>query len=498
MAVKSQIIWGASGLSHDAAISVLKDGEIVFASSSERYSRIKNDKNFHSALVLDCLQYGQPDVVVWYESPLKKFLRRLVIDKRWQYYSVKNVFAQFGIKAPVKYVDHHISHLCGSLYTAPWENVNNTLGLVVDSVGEFKTLSVWDIKDRNNYKCIHSQYYPNSLGLFYSSITDMLGLKAQEEEYIMMGMASYGDSSESEGMRFYNYFFETLFDSKGNLIVDLRRGCRGLVADMVNGEGGNLFDIAWAAQKTYETIILHKVQKYLLKTGYKKLVMSGGCALNCTANTHIHRLVDDMWIFPNPGDAGSSLGAALSYYGNSVKLKNMCLGHDAGSNIDTDELVNYINTNKIVGVIHGRAEFGPRAFGHRSILADPRVPNIKDIVNEVKGREKFRPFAPMVLQEHFNDIFEGVNSNTYYPYMQFTFNCKKPELYPGIIHVDNSSRVQTVNSDQPFVYEVLQKWYKLTGCPVLLNTSLNVKGKPLLNDISDISEFSHKLLKIYG
>ncbi len=497
---KDQIIWGASGLSHDAAIAVIKNGNILFAASSERYSRIKNDPEFHSALILDCLQFGAPDVIVWYEKPFKKFLRRLLIDKKWAPYSVKNTFEQYGIKAPIKYVDHHVSHLCGSLYTAPWKDLTNTLGIVVDSVGEFKTLSVWDIKDENNYKCIYSQYYPNSLGLFYSSITDMLGLKPQEEEYIMMGMASYGNSSESEGMSYYNYFIENLFDNKGNLKVDLRRGCRGLMSELMEEGGGscNLFDVAWAAQKVYETMVLHITKKYLNITGYKKLVMSGGCALNCTANTHIHRLVDDMWIFPNPGDAGSSLGAALAYYGKPVKLENMCLGSDANSNIDINDLVNYLNINKMAGVIYGKAEFGPRAFGHRSILADPRVPDIKDIVNEVKGREKFRPFAPIVLQEHFNEIFEGVNSNTYYPYMQFTFTCKKPDLYPGIVHVDGTSRVQTVNSDQPFVYEVLKKWYALTGCPVLLNTSLNIKGKPLLNKIDDKWEFNHKPLKIYG
>jgi len=493
-----QIIWGASGLSHDAAITILQDDKILFASSSERYSRIKNDPDFHPALILDCLQYGQPDVIVWYEKPFKKFLRRLLIDKRWAPYSVKDTFKQFGIKAPVKYVDHHISHLCGSLYTAPWYNVDSTLGVVIDSVGEFKTLSIWDIKDAKNYKCIHSFYYPNSLGLFYSSITDLLGLKPQEEEYIMMGMASFGDEREAEGMRFYNYFLENFFDKEGNLIVDLRRGCKSITADMVNGEGGFLFDIAWAAQKVYEKVTLDIIKKYLKQTGYKKLVMSGGCALNCTANSYIHKLVDNMWIFPNPGDAGSSLGAALAYNKTQVVLDNMYLGHDAGTNIDVDELVNYLNTNKIAGVIHGRAEFGPRALGHRSILADPRVPNIKDIVNEVKGREKFRPFAPIVLETHFNHIFEPINKNTHYPYMQHTFKCKYPDLYPGIVHVDGTSRVQTVDSKQPFIFEVLKKWHALTGCPILLNTSLNVKGKPLLNSVADIPEFAHKTLKIYG
>ena len=498
MVKDKQIIWGASGLSHDAAITVIEDGKIVFASSSERYSRIKNDKNFHAGLILECLQYGYPDVIVWYEKPYKKFLRKLIIDKRWSTYSVENEFKQFGIKTPIKYIDHHVSHLCASLYTTPWQSVDNTLGLVVDSVGEFKTLSVWDIKDAQNYKCIHSFYYPNSLGLFYSSITDLLGLKPQEEEYIMMGMAAYGDPRESEGARFYNYFLENFFDKKGNLTIDLRRGCRGIIADMVNGEGGFLFDIAWAAQKVYEKVILDIAEKYIKKTGYKKIVMSGGCALNCTANTLIHKLVDDMWIFPNPGDAGSSLGAALAYYGKPVELKNMYLGHDANTSINIDDLVNSINTDKIVGVIHGKAEFGPRALGHRSILADPRVSNIKDIVNEVKGREKFRPFAPMILQDFFHENFEGVNNNSYYPYMQFTFKCKNSKLYPGIVHIDESSRVQTVNSEQPFIYEVLKKWHALTGCPILLNTSLNIKGKPLLNSLYDVPEFNNKPIKIYG
>ena len=498
MLKNDQIIWGASGLSHDAAISVIKNGKILFASSSERYSRVKNDPDFHSSLVLDCLQYGQPDVIVWYEKPFKKFLRRLLIDKRWAPYSVENTFKRFGIKAPIKYVDHHVSHLCASLYTAPWYNLDSTLGLVVDSVGEFKTLSVWDIKSPSNYKCIHSFYYPNSLGLFYSSITDLLGLKPQEEEYIMMGMASFGDERESEGGRFYNYFIENFFDKNGKLKVDLRRGCRGIIPDLVDGMGGFHFDIAWAAQKVYEKIVIDIAKKYLQQTGYKKIVMSGGCALNCTANSYIHELVDNMWIFPNPGDAGSSLGAALAYYGKPVTLDNMYLGHDANSNINIDDLVAHLNTNKMAGVIYGRAEFGPRALGHRSILADPRVPDIKDIVNEVKGREKFRPFAPLILESHFNDVFEGINKSTYYPYMQFTFKCKSPDLYPGIVHIDNSSRVQTVDSKQPFIYEVLKKWHALTGCPLLLNTSLNVKGKPLLNSVDDIVEFNNKPLKIYG
>ena len=259
----------------------------------------------------------------------------------------------------------------------------------------------------------------------------------------------------------------------------------------------NKFDIALAAQKIYEDIVVDIATEYLNKTGYKKLVFSGGCALNCTANSFLLELVDEMHIFPNPGDSGSAVGAALAYLNESVEFRNLYLGHDAETNIDIDELVNYLDTNKMAGVIFGKAEFGPRALGHRSILADPRVHNIKDIVNEVKGREKFRPFAPMILKEHFNDNFFNKGKTDSYPYMQFTHICKRPDLYPGIVHVDGSSRIQTVDVDTPFAHQLLTKWYAKTGCPILLNTSLNVKGKPLINSKVQAKEFSHTNLKIF-
>jgi carbamoyltransferase len=488
----NQLIWGASGLSHDSSISIIKNGEIVFASSSERYSRIKNDKDFHQDLIADCLEYGMPDIICWYENPNKKFLRKLIIDRRWSRYHPKKIFKSYGIQCDIINVDHHISHLCASLYTSPWESTDSTLGIVVDSVGEFKTLSVWDINE-GKYKCIHSNTYPNSLGLFYSSITDLLGLKAQEEEYIMMGMSAYGTDGSK---KYYEFFKQNLFDSNNNLVVDLRRGCRSIFSKEEVEK--NKFEIAKAAQEIYEDVIIDVVKKYINKTKYKKVIMSGGCALNCTANSKILSLVDDMWIFPNPGDSGSSLGAALAYYGNNIQLENMYLGKDSNSDIDVSDLVNHIKNHKMVGVIYGKAEFGPRAFGHRSILADPRIHDIKDIVNEVKGREKFRPFAPMILEEDFNEYFYNIGKSTSYPYMQYTFKCKFPEKYPGVIHIDGTSRVQTVNYKNKFVYEILQKWKSETGCPMLLNTSLNIKGKPLLNTNKDSAEFKYLNLKIYG
>lgn len=477
-----KIVWGISGYAHDAAISVLKDNEIVFASSSERFSRLKNDKDFNQSLISYALEYGYPDKIVWYENPYKKFLRKLIIDKQ-----IINPFVKFSINKPIHYIDHHKSHLFSSLYTSPFLP-NRSLGVVVDSVGEFLSLSLWDIKDYNNFKKIYSVDYPDSLGLFYSSITQLLGLKPQEDEYIMMGMASYGKSE-----KYYEYFKKYFFKNT-NLLLDLRKGCYDIFSQEEINK--NKFDIAYGAQKIFEEVLLDIIKKYLKITGYRNIIMSGGCALNCSCNSKILEEVDNLWIFPNPGDSGASLGAALSVRKSPVFLKNMYLGFDAGNNLGPINIARKIDYLKMVGVITGKAEFGPRALGHRSILADPRVKNINDIVNGIKGREKFRPFAPIILKEHFNEYFYNPKTSNYYPYMQYTFKAKYSKEYPGVTHVDNTSRVQTVDSSTPFIHKVLKKWYSITGCPMLLNTSLNIKGKPLLNSKKDIEEFKNRDLVI--
>jgi carbamoyltransferase len=210
----------------------------------------------------------------------------------------------------------------------------------------------------------------------------------------------------------------------------------------------------------------------------------GGCALNSSANTMLWKIYKDVWIMPNPGDAGSSLGSALALYGKHVKWDGPYLGYDLGNEYPVDKIFNGLMINKVVAVAAGRAEFGPRALGNRSILADPRDPNIKDKVNTIKQRELFRPFAPVVMAEHASEWFD---MNFESPYMQYTVKCLKPELIPSVVHVDGTSRVQTVTKEQhPGLYAVLERFYNATGVPVLLNTSLNVKGQPLLNDEDDI------------
>jgi carbamoyltransferase len=483
--IKNKIIWGASGGYHDASLCIVKNDELIFASSTERYSRIKNDKNFNSKIVKDALQYGEPDKVIWYENFSKRSLRSSLIDKKLIKFPDLQDMNPFVSR--YSFCGHHDSHLSSSLYTCPFET-ENTLGMVVDSVGEFNTTSFWKI-DGVKRKQIHSKKYPNSLGLFYSSITGMLGLKPQEEEYIMMGMSSYGSSQ-----MYYEIFKKYFFDKNYNLKIDLRRGCKNLFSEEVILK--DKFEIAFGAQKIFEEILLSWTKEYLHKTKSKKLLLSGGCMLNCLANTKLLDLVDNAWLFPNPGDSGTSVGAALAHCGRKIELKNMFLGHDVGEINDICPIIDTIKNENVVGVINGKAEFGPRSLGNRAILADPRIEDIRNMVNNIKGRELFRPFAPIVLKEYADDIFEMKQESS--PYMSYVLKCKKPKLYPSIVHIDGTSRIQTVDKNSGTIYKILKEWFDQTGCPVLLNTSLNIKGKPLLNAKEDSIEFKNASFKIFS
>ena len=222
----------------------------------------------------------------------------------------------------------------------------------------------------------------------------------------------------------------------------------------------------------------------------------GGVALNCVANSELFRWYDNIHIMPNPGDAGSSLGAAaLEYFnrtGNKVNWQTPYLGYTIAGNYPIQKALASLEKNEIFGIANGSAEFGPRALGNRSLMADPRGNEIKDRVNSIKHRQKFRPFAPVIMEEFVHEYFEMPN-NTVSPYMQFVARCKKPTKFPAIIHHDGTSRVQTVNYEQhPGLYTLLKEFYKKTGCPMLLNTSLNIKGQPIVNDERDAELFAKK------
>ena len=458
-------ILGINETSHDASVSLIEDGKILFAGHAERYSKQKNDWYVNDSLIKDALQYGRPDHIAYYERPLLKASRLALRGGSGDW---KPRFDIEGI--PRKSFSHHYSHAAAGYYTS---NFNDAVIVVLDAIGEYNTSTIW-IGEGNKIKLKYKQNYPVSFGLFYSAFTQLIGLMPNQEEYIMMGMAAYGDWTK------YYRKVDEYFPSYSKQKYNFHKG----ITDWGWVSEEDKFDIAAAVQVVYEQRLNEFMHMAYSITGKKNLVFMGGCALNSSANTLLWNIFDMIWIMPNPGDAGSSLGAAAALYGKHLDWKTPYLGYDLGGEYPIQKIVDGILKDGIVAVATGRAEYGPRALGNRSILADPRDPLIKDKVNLIKQRELFRPFAPVVMADHaykwFDMDFES-------PYMQYTVKCLRPEQIPSVVHKDGTSRVQTVTRDQhPDLYRVLNKFYLKTGVPVLLNTSLNIKGQPLLNDENDI------------
>jgi len=460
------IILGVNETSHDASVSLIKDGEILFAGHAERYSKQKNDWYINDSLIKDTLQYGTPDYIAYYEKPLLKASRLALRGGSGEW---KPRFDLPGI--PRKSFSHHYSHAAAGYYTSKF---NDAVVVVLDAIGEYNTSTIWT-GEGNKIKLKYKKNYPVSFGLFYSAFTKLIGLMPNQEEYIMMGMAAYGDWTKH--YKKVNEYFPSHDIQKYNFH-------KGITDWGWIGSEQDRFDIAAAVQVVYEQRLNDFMRMAKTITGKDNLVFMGGCALNSSANTLLWNIFDDVWIMPNPGDAGSSLGAAAALYGKHLEWKDPYLGYDLGGDYPVQQIVDGILKDGIVAVATGRAEYGPRALGNRSILADPRDPLIKDKVNLIKQRELFRPFAPVVMEECADKWFD-MNFDS--PYMQYTVKCLQPDKIPSVVHKDGTSRVQTVNKYQHRgLWRTLNKFYLQTGVPVLLNTSLNIKGQPLLNDELDI------------
>jgi len=469
------IILGINETSHDASASLIKDGEILFSGHAERYSKEKNDWYINNNLIEDALQYGKPDAVAYYEKPFLKASRLLL---RGGLSDWKPRFNIDGI--PRKSFSHHYSHAAAGYYTSSFDNA---VIVVLDAIGEWNTSTIW-VGEGNNIKLKYKKNYPVSFGLFYSAFTQLIGLIPNQEEYIMMGMAAYGNPEKYE-RKVSNYFLRHDMQK-----YNFHKGILDWDEPITEQDK---FDIAAAVQKVYELRLSEFMHFAYSITGKSNLVFMGGCALNSSANTMLWNIFKNVWIMPNPGDAGSSLGAAAAMYGKHLDWKGPYLGTDIPGKYPIRKILNNLKKDGVATVANGRAEYGPRALGNRSILADPRDKSIKDKVNFIKGREMFRPFAPVILEEFAHEWFEMPRGSTS-PYMQYTFKCLKPDLIPSVVHKDGTSRVQTVNKEQhPGLYDLLKKWNKYSGVPVLLNTSLNIKGQPLLNDIDDKIIFDRNL-----
>lgn len=485
---------GISAGYHDAALTVINDhGDILFAGHSERYSKKKNDPALHADLITEVNEMGY-DHVAYYEVPWRRQLRCLFSGERFsKIWTTRQAVREHlpDWDGAVSSYPHHLSHAAGGFQTSSF---TEAAVVVIDAIGETDTISIYhasyDKRGQAQYRQVWGQRYPHSIGLFYSAVTQRVGLKPLDEEYITMGMAAYGTDRAVREMweqSIQNPYTATFNESYH----------RGTGSDWLAYHTNE--DIAYAAQSIAEQLIMNVMRRARKLTGSDNLVYTGGVALNCLANRRLGECFENIWIMPCPGDAGSSLGAAALAYGQRLNWNNAYLGTDIPGSYPVTGIIDGLLASGIVGVASGRAEFGPRALGNRSLLADPRGNDIKDQVNEIKRRQKFRPFAPVILEEHASDYFDMPRGWDRSRYMQTVAQCRLPDLFPAIVHVDGSSRVQTVPADGSGIRQLLEAWYERTGCPMLLNTSLNIRGEPMVDTRADADRFEQRYgVRVYS
>ncbi|MBM4393085.1 MAG: carbamoyltransferase [Deltaproteobacteria bacterium] len=536
-------VLGISCFYHDAAACLVDEGRIVAAATEESFSRVKHDSGFPTRAINYALREGQTeigkiDAVIYYDKPMKKFARVLhthldhfprglgpFVRKMPHVISTelrvpKVLKDQLGYTGPVLYSEHHLSHAASAFYCSGWDEASI---LTVDGVGEWTTSS-WGVGRGNDIQLMGETRFPHSLGLLYSAITYYLGFKVNSAEYKVMGLAPYGeprfvdqvrqlihvaddgsfrlDMSYFEferGQRMYNEKLEKLFGQPTRPL-----------------EGAELLqfhkDVARSLQVIVDEVMVKLATHIVTQTGARKLCLAGGVALNCVANGEILRRapVDDIFIQPSAGDAGGAMGAALLLWNGLLKKPRLprlptaylgpaesdaeiqaTLDHYGAKyvRLDREELLqrtcDLLEAGKVVGWHHGRMEWGPRALGHRTILGDPRHPEMRTIINmKIKMREGFRPFAPSVLEDQVSEWFEIDRPS---PYMLLVAPVKAGKTpLPSITHVDNSARIQTINREQDALYyDLIQQFFRRTGVPVVINTSMNVRGEPMVCTADD-------------
>jgi carbamoyltransferase len=487
---------GISAGFHDAAVSIVDDsGNIVYAGHSERYTGVKNDPELCPKILHHTMNH-EINHIAFYERPWMHNYQQWrsgqkcygpwtatgALEKHMglSYETLKN-----RNKPTISSYPHHLSHAAAGFQTSPfdWACV-----VVIDAIGEMDTVSIYrawyDRQGRAQYQRLWRQGYPHSIGLFYSAITSKVGLRPMEDEYVTMGMAAYGDLYWKPELK------RRIIQDQDN--ITFKHNCHIGLPDNIF-DNANKESLAASAQSLTEEMVMSIMSQAKVLTKCDNLVYMGGVALNCVANSNLGELFDNIWIMPNPGDAGSSLGAAALAYGKQLNWKTPYLGTEIPGPYPVNKVLDELLSNQIVGVASGKAEFGPRALGNRSLLADPRGDDIKDRVNEIKRRQRFRPFAPAILAEYVDDYFVMPPNQPTSPYMQVVAQCRQPDEFPAIIHYDGTSRVQTVHKDcGSGLRELLEKWYFLTGCPMLLNTSLNIRGEPMVNTRLDADRFTQE------
>ncbi len=470
---------------------------------------------------------------IWIKDKL--FQKKIIID-----YLKNNITKDFDWSDKLLFSEHHLSHAASAFFPSPYEN---SAILTMDGVGEWATTSV-AIGNGNKLSVMNEIHFPHSLGLLYSAITSYIGFKVNSGEYKVMGLAPYGEPKYSDLIK--NNLIDIKEDGSFHLDMSFFSYCNDL--KMTNKKFDDLFggpsrkpesiltqremDIASSIQSICEEVIIKLARDIKKKTKLKSLCLAGGVALNCVANGKLLRenIFENIWIQPASGDAGGAIGAALAVYylmlnkPRKVKSKDSMKGAYLGPEFSQKDIENRLKSlgakfevvndkdlialtaqalidGKAVGWHQGRMEFGPRALGGRSIIADPRSPMVQKQLNlKVKYRESFRPFAPSVLIEDVSDWFQ---IKTESPYMllvaevtkdkQFEMSMEQKKLFgieklnvprsdiPAVTHVDFSARIHTVNKEtNPKYYALITRFKNLTGCPVLVNTSFNVRGEPIV------------------
>jgi carbamoyltransferase len=538
------IILGISCFYHDSAVAIIKDGQVIAAAQEERFTRIKHDNNFPYKSIEYCLNslriaINEVDYIAFYEKPIIKFDR--ILTQHVQHFpkSIKIFFKTIPTwineklqiqkilknkchyQGKIVFIPHHLSHAAASYLSSPF---HKAAILTLDGVGEWAT-TTYGFAKGINLKLEKQINFPHSLGLFYSALTAYLGFSVNNDEYKVMGLSGYGnpkkyyskikqlikinhDGSFQLNTQYFSFEYrEKMFNQKLCQFLD------GPARQSDSKMTSRFEDIAAATQLVFEETLFSLLNYLYKKHPIPNLILSGGSALNSLANGKILKNTHfkNLYITPDPGDGGASLGAALYTYHCLLKypkttlLQSPYLGPEFDSFQikkiidefklksvlinDQKKLLNKVSDllikQKVIGWFQGRMEWGPRALGNRSILASATKKEMMDIINaKVKHREMFRPFAPVILHEKTKDYFitdKNISISTDYMLLVYPFKPNVKSKVPAVVHIDGTGRLQTVNEkSNPKYYRLIKTYYQKTGIPLIINTSFNVKGEPIV------------------
>ena len=491
---------GYSEFYHDAGLAIItEDGTVEFATHGERYSKKKNDANIPDEL-WDMI--NDDDHVSFYEDHVIKFDMRGGLEahgRNAEQIQKSENFEMFPYPEATVFDahhQHHESHCASAFYTRPWDDKEDTVLVSIDGVGELQTAVIYD----SDFNLIKEWHYPKSVGLVYTLTTKFLDLRPLEDEYVVMGLSAYQETcAESKAIsdwliRWYDNLEDIAPEVAMGIAVGGGKSQREQDRLRFREEFKRRIEsvepkVAARATQDFADYAIMGIMSEAAKYG-KKLCYSGGCAQNVVINSRLFELFDEVHIAVSPTDAGSGLGTAARSWAKATGKDKLIWSPYAGYNItnpiDPSAVVDHLLEHRYCGIANGRAEFGPRALGNRSLIADVRY-DVQDTVNTIKRRQKYRPFAPAILEEYAEEYFDGPMNE----HMQFTSWAKHD--YAPVIHVDGSSRVQIVRKDCESVFrKVIEEYHDRTGVPMLLNTSLNIRGRPMVNDEHDAELWQQK------